>query len=73
MRKYRVQGLGALDEHRLGLAAAHQEHLSVELPVLLQGSLGVQHRVKLRRQAGHRLPPGDVSEAEMFVAEEHVN
>jgi small subunit ribosomal protein S4 len=33
MRKYGVQGFGAIDEHRVGFAAVDQEHLGVELPL----------------------------------------
>ena len=73
MRKYRMQGLGAVDEHRVGLAAVHQQAPDVELPVLLQASLGVQHRVKLRGQASHQLPQGQVSGTGTLVAEEQVN
>jgi hypothetical protein len=73
MWKYRVQRVGAVDEHRVGLAAVHQQHLSVKLPVLLQGSIGVQHRVKLRGQAGYQFPSGHVSGARTLVAQEQIN
>jgi hypothetical protein len=69
MRKYPVQGLSAVEEHRVCLAAVHQQHLGVKLPVLLEGSLGVQHRVKLRGQAGHQLAPGNVPRAGTLVAQ----
>ena len=73
MWKYRVQGLGAVDEHWVGLAAVHQQHLCVQVSVLLQGSRGGQHWVKLRGQAGHQLSPGHVSRAGTLVAQQQVN
>ena len=55
--------------HRVRSTTVRQENLSMELPVLLQGSFSVQHPVKVGGHARHQLPPGDDSEAEIFVAE----
>jgi hypothetical protein len=68
-----VQSFGAVDEHRVGLTAVNQQDMGVELPVLLQGSLGIQDRVQPRGQTGHQFPPGHVSGAGTLVAQKLVN